>query len=144
MPLRRAPASLLAAAALVPPLICLFPALALRQAPTFRDQGDFFFPLKLYTADRILRGELPLWNPLSGGGEPWLANLQSGVFYPPGLLFLLPSVALAAGLYLLFHFALAAFGMRAFLRGEAVSESAALAGSAAFAASGITASLSSY
>jgi hypothetical protein len=141
---RRAPAGLLAAAALVPPLVWLFPALALRQAPTFRDQGDFFFPLKLYTADRILRGELPLWNPLSGGGEPWLANLQSGVFYPPGLLFLLPSVALAAGLYLLFHFAVAAFGMRAFLRGEAVSESAALAGSAAFAASGFTASLSCY
>jgi hypothetical protein len=141
---RRAPAGLLAAAALAPPVFWLFPALALRKAPTFRDQGDFFFPLKLYTADRLRRGELPLWNPLSGGGEPWLANLQSGVYYPPGLLFLLPSPALAAGLYLLLHFAAAAFGMRAFLRQEGVSESAALAGSGAFAASGFSASLSSY
>ncbi|HYK42582.1 MAG TPA: hypothetical protein VE007_09335 [Thermoanaerobaculia bacterium] len=141
---RRATAGLLAAAALAPPIVWLFPALALRQAPTFRDQGDFFFPLKLHTADRLRRGELPLWNPLSGGGEPWLANLQSGVYYPPGLFFLLPSPALAAGLYLLLHFAAAAFGMRAFLRQEGVSESAALAGSAAFTASGFSASLSSY
>jgi hypothetical protein len=144
VPSRRAPAALLAAAALAPPLFWLFPALALRRAPTFRDQGDFFFPLKLYTADRLLRGELPLWNPLSGGGEPWLANLQSGVYYPPGLLFLLPSPALAAGLFLLLHFAIAALGMRAFLRQEGVSEGAALAGSAAFSASGFSASLSCY
>ncbi|HEY6146939.1 MAG TPA: hypothetical protein VIZ69_04545, partial [Thermoanaerobaculia bacterium] len=141
---RRVPAALLAAAALAPPVFWLFPALAMRRAPTFRDQGDFFFPLKLYTADRLLRGELPLWNPLSGGGEPWLANLQSGVYYPPGLLFLLPSAALAAGLYLLLHFAIGTLGMRAFLRQEGVSEGAALAGSAAFAASGFAASLSSY
>ena len=141
---RRAPAGLLAAAALAPAVVWLFPALALRRAPSFRDQGDFFFPLKLYTADRLRRGELPLWNPLSGGGEPWLANLQSGVYYPPGILFLLPSPALAAGIFLLLHFAAAALGMRAFLRQEGVSESAALAGSAAFAASGFSASLSSY
>ena len=57
--------------------------LSQRQAPSFRDQGDFFFPLKLYTADRLLAGEIPLWNPLLGTGEPWLANGQSGVFYPP-------------------------------------------------------------
>lgn len=141
---RRAPAGLLAAAALLPPLFWLSPALFHRQAPTFRDQGDFFFPLKLYTADRLRRGELPLWNPLSGAGEPWLANLQSGVFYPPGLLFLLPSPALAAALFLFFHFAVAAWGTRAFLKGEGASDAAALAGSAAFAASGFAASFSSY
>ena len=70
---------------------------ALRQAPTFRDQGDFFFPLKLYTADRHPPRGAAALEPALRGGEPWLANLQSGVFYPPGLLFLLPSPALAAG-----------------------------------------------
>ena len=44
---------MLGAAALFPPVLWLFPALALRRAPTFRDQGDFFYPLKLYTADRL-------------------------------------------------------------------------------------------
>ena len=113
-------------------------------APSFRDQGDFFYPLKLYTADRLRSGEIPLWNPLSGTGEPWLANGQSGVFYPPSLLFLIRSPALAAGLFLLLHFAIAAWGARRFLKEEGVSDAAALLGAAAFAASGFSASLSAY
>ena len=79
----------LAGAALIPPVVWLLPALLAHRAPTFRDQADFFFPLKLYTADRLRAGEIPLWNPLSGLGEPWLANAQSGVFYPPTLFFLI-------------------------------------------------------
>jgi hypothetical protein len=144
VPLRRRLAGVLAAAALVPPLFWLGPALARRLAPSFRDQGDFFYPLKLYTADRLRSGEIPLWNPLSGAGEPWLANGQAGVFYPPTLFFLLPSPAAAAILFLLVHFAIAAWGMRRFLAQEGASESAALFGSAVFAASGFAASLSTF
>jgi len=127
-----------------PPLLWLAPAWMGHQAPSFRDQGDFFYPLKLYTMDRLRRGEIPLWNPLSGTGEPWLANLQSGVFYPPSLLFLLSSPGLAAALYLLLHFGLAAWGMWKFLRQEAVSEGAALFGAAVFCGGGYAASLSAY
>ena len=135
---------LTAALALLPAILWLWPALFERQAPAFRDQGDFFYPLKLYTADRLRAGEVPLWNPLSGAGEPWLANAQSGVFYPPTLLFLLPSPALAAALFLLAHFVLGAWGAWRFLREEAVSTPAALAGAALFAGSGFAASLSAY
>jgi hypothetical protein len=131
-------------AALVPPVLWLWPALTQRRAPSFRDQGDFFFPLKLYTADRIRAGEIPLWNPLSGAGEPWLANGQSGVFYAPNLLFLIPSPALAAALYLLLHSAIAVWGARRFLKEENVSDAGALFGAAAFAAGGYAASLSTY
>ena len=134
----------LGAAALIPALLWLSPALLGRQAPSFRDQGDFFFPLKLYTADRIGSGELPLWNPLSGLGEPWLANGQSGVFYPPTLLFLLPSVALAAGLFLLLHFAIGVCGAWRFIKDEAVSDAGALLAAAAYGACGFAASLSAY
>ncbi|MFN2386627.1 MAG: hypothetical protein ABR576_10140 [Thermoanaerobaculia bacterium] len=145
MSLRRSLASAgLAAAALLPPVLWLWPALALRRAPSFRDQGDFFFPLKLYTADRIAAGSIPLWNPLSGGGEPWLANAQSGVFYPPTAFFLLPSAALAAGLYLLLHFAIAGWGAWKFLKAENVSDAGALLGTVACAACGFSASLSAY
>ncbi len=133
-----------AALALVPALVWLAPALLGRQAPVFRDQGDFFYPLKLYTADRLLARDIPLWNPLSGAGEPWLANAQSGVFYPPTMLFLLPSPALAAALYLLAHVALGVWGVWRFLRQEAASAPAALAGAALFAGSGFAASLSAY
>ncbi len=133
-----------AAAAVLPALFWLVPALTRREAPTLRDQGDFFFPLKLYTADRLRAGEIPLWNPLSGAGEPWLANGQAGVFYPPTLLFLLPSAALAAGLFLLLHFGVAAWGARRFLKEENVSDAGALFGAALFAACGFTASFAVY
>ena len=141
---RRLVTSVSAAAALLAPLLWLAPALLFRLAPTFRDQGDFFYPLKLHTADRLRAGEIPLWNPLSGTGEPWLANGQSGVFYPPGLLFLIRSEALAAALFLLLHFAIAVWGARRFLKEENLSDAAALFGAAAFAVSGYAASLSVY
>ena len=141
---RRAASGLLGVAALLPPALWLVPAIVRQQAPSFRDQADFFFPLKLYTADRLLRGELPLWNPLSGAGEPWLANLQSGVFYLPGLVFLLPSPSLAAGLFLLLHFAVAAAGAWRFLKEEGGTDSAALLAAALYAGSGLAASLSAY
>ncbi len=144
MTARRAPARFLAAAALLPPLAWFTPALLGRLAPSFRDQSDFFYPLKLYTAGRLRTGVIPLWNPLSGAGEPWLANLQSGVFYPPGLLFLIPRPGLAAILFLLFHFAVCAWGMRRFLQEEGASEVAAAAGAVLLAGSGFTASLAAY
>ena len=134
----------LAVAALIPPIVWLLPALGSGRAPTFRDQTDFFFPLKLYTVDRLRAGHLPLWNPLSGAGEPWLANGQSGVFYLPTLFFLLPSPALGAGCFLLLHFALAAWGMWRFCKEEGVTDAGALAAAAIFAASGLSASLSAY
>jgi hypothetical protein len=134
----------LAAAALIPPVVWLFPALRWRQAPSFRDQGDFFYPLKLYTAERLRAGEIPLWNPWSGAGEPWLANAQSGVFYPPTFFFLLPWPGIAGGLFLLFHFAVAVWGMWRFCRDEGVTAPASALAAAVFAASGLAASLSAF
>ncbi|MET0619304.1 MAG: hypothetical protein ABW056_03440 [Thermoanaerobaculia bacterium] len=141
---RRLVSGVCAAAALLPAVFWLLPALARGQAPTLRDQADFFYPLKLYTADRLRAGEIPLWNPFSGTGEPWLANGQSGVFYPPTWLFLLPAPGLAGGLFLLLHFAIAAFGARRFLKDENVSDAGALLGAAAFAASGFAVSFSVF
>jgi hypothetical protein len=131
-------------AALLVPILWLSPALLTHGAPSFRDQGDFFYPLKLYTAGRLAAGQVPLWNPLSGAGEPWLANAQSGVFYPPTLLFLLPSPALACALYLLLHFWIGAAGAWRFLREEGASAPAGLSAAALFVASGFAASLSPY
>ncbi len=140
---RRLVSGICAGAALLPALFWLLPA-ARGAAPTLRDQADFFYPLKLYTADRLRAGDVPLWNPLSGTGEPWLANGQSGVFYPPTLFFLLPASGLAGGLFLLLHFAIAAWGARRFLKEENVSDAGALLGAAAFAASGFAVSFSVF
>ncbi|MBK9964311.1 MAG: hypothetical protein IPP07_05170 [Holophagales bacterium] len=81
--LRGAAVGLLLAAAL------LGPALASGGVPARGDLPDFFWPMKAYTADPLGEPRDSPWNPLSGGGEPWLAQLQSGALYPGDLLFLL-------------------------------------------------------
>ena len=46
------------------------------------DQGVAFYPAYRYTAERILSGELPHWNPNIFAGVPWLANPQWRVLDP--------------------------------------------------------------
>lgn len=108
--------------------------------PARGDLIDFFWPMKHYTASRWLAGEIALWNPLSGGGEPWLAQLQTGVFYPLDLVFMLPLPysALAA---ILLHMALASAGMAAWLYGLGTSRAAALTGGLLYCGAGAFLSL---
>src|SRR5215470_18880851 len=89
------------------PALPLWPVISGHVVPSFRDQSDFFYPSHRYTAGRLLQHEIPLWNPLSGNGESWIGNGQNEIFYPPALFFLMRNGASAAGLYLLFHFAIA-------------------------------------
>ncbi|MFQ3535863.1 MAG: YfhO family protein [Aggregatilineales bacterium] len=52
-------------------------------------EGDFsgqFVAFAHYQAQRLGRGEVPLWNPYNLGGHPFLADTQSAVFYPLRLL----------------------------------------------------------
>jgi len=53
---------------------------------------------------------LPLWNSYNASGEPWLANPQTGVFYPPAWLFVVLPFARAYVLYLALHVALLGSG----------------------------------
>jgi hypothetical protein len=50
--------------------------------PSLIDQASQFQPWLMHMQRRLAQGELPLWNGLSAGGEPFIANLQSGVFSP--------------------------------------------------------------
>ena len=48
--------------------------------------GDFpvhFYAFSSYQSDRLWDGEVPLWNPYNYGGEPFAANTQFAVWYPP-------------------------------------------------------------
>jgi len=76
---------------------------------SFRDLFDYAIPLKLFSVAEIQAGRLPLWNPYSFFGFPHLANLQSGVLYPPNLLLLL-GFPLGFNLSLVLHYVLAAVG----------------------------------
>ena len=82
------------------------PAIIHREVFTFRDHTDYFQPLRFYTAEYLRVWKLPLWNPYNASGEPWLANPQTGVFYPPTWLFIALPFAAAYMSYLLLHVAL--------------------------------------
>ncbi|PYQ52802.1 MAG: hypothetical protein DMF59_03580 [Acidobacteria bacterium] len=80
---------------------------------TFRDHSDYFQPLHYFTADELRHSRLPLWNPYNASGEPWLANPQTGIFYPPAWIFLVLPFATAYVLFLFLHVVL--LGCGAFL-----------------------------
>jgi len=101
-----------------------------REVLTFRDHSDYFIPLRFYTATHLRALRLPLWNPYSASGEPWLANPQTAVFYPPAWMVLALPFRTAYVLFLAFHVAILGAGAYAlFLR--AASRGAALFGAIA-------------
>ncbi|MBK6405200.1 MAG: hypothetical protein IPF66_09260 [Holophagales bacterium] len=132
--LRGAAVGLLLAGAL------LGPALANGGVPARGDLPDFFWPMKAYTAERWANHEIPLWNPLSGAGEPWLAQLQSGALYPGDLPFLL-GWREGALLGIALHLVLAAAGMAFWIWELGASRSAALLAGGLYAGGGAFLSL---
>jgi hypothetical protein len=107
-------------------------------------RGDFplhFFGFSHYEAQRWWDGEVPLWNPYNYGGDPFAANVQSEVWYPPRWV----SILLAGQngwdiealqLEVAVHYWLASLMMYAFLRVLVRRPFAALAGSVLWTYSG--------
>jgi hypothetical protein len=110
------------------------------ELPILRDHFDYFQPLRWFTAEELRHGRLPLWNAYSASGEPWLANPQTAVFYPPAWLFVALPFATAYTLFLALHVTLAGWG--AFLLfNRFASQGAALAAALALMFCGPTMSL---
>ncbi len=114
---------------------------------TFPD-GDFtqhFLPFSLFQQQEWLAGRwLPLWNPFTYSGHPFLADVQAAVFYPLGdllLLLTLPFTDPAMRLYFLqfeavIHVALAGFFMFLFVRDLSGNRRGGLVAGVLFAFSG--------
>jgi len=85
-------------------------ALVHNEVPVFRDHSDYFMPLRYFTALHLRAWRLPLWNPYSASGEPWLANPQTAVFYPPTWIFVVFPFRTAYVLFLVLHLALLGCG----------------------------------
>lgn len=107
--------------------VILTPPLVQRQVFTFRDHADYFQPLRYYTSIHLRAFLLPYWNPYSQSGEPWLANPQTGVFYPPTWLFVALPFDTAYMLYLALHLLILGWGAY-LLFCRFAGEGAALAG----------------
>lgn len=86
---QRADLGLVLILALLP---CLFFWRLITPSPADRMQiaaGDFteqYFPLRAFAAQEWVQGRVPLWNPYLYGGQPALADIQSGALYPPHVL----------------------------------------------------------
>jgi hypothetical protein len=101
------------------------------------DSFTYFFPLKHYAAERISRGELPLWNDRLFLGAPFLANIQTALFYPLDALFLVLPFWKAINASIVLHAWLAAAAMYVFCRaGLRLHVEAALLAALSFAFGG--------
>jgi len=80
------------------------------------DTAFVFLPFRQFVRERLLRGELPLWNPFLFGGTPALAEAQYQVFYPLNVLLLPLGTARGMGWTLPLHLAWLASGMYLFGR----------------------------
>jgi hypothetical protein len=95
-----------------------------------------FYPWQKLAAEMWRAGQLPLWNPLVGGGAPLAANLQTGAFYPGNFLHLIVPTEYALGYTALLHVSLAGLFMYAYLRTLKLSTLAATLGALAFQLNG--------
>lgn len=77
----------------------------------FRDFGFFGYPLAFYHKQSFWRGEIPLWNPLSSCGLPFLAQWNTLVFYPGSLLYLLFPISWSLNFFCLGHLFFAGLSM---------------------------------
>ncbi len=108
------------------------------------DLVSFIFPMYRFAGASLNGGEIPLWNPYLYAGAPYIADNQSGVFYPINLLLflLMPDFSFQAieGLVIL-HIFLAGLTMYFCLRWlqpeDPLSRPAAVLGGLAFMFSGV-------
>ncbi len=81
-----------------------------RQSPHRGDIAVQFYPWKSYARSTLAAGEIPYWNPYTHGGAPFMANMQSAVFYPLDLLLFFFPMERFFGFSLLLHLWLAGAG----------------------------------
>ena len=85
------------------------------------DTAAHFFAWRDYGFGMMRHGRLALWNPYVLCGVPFLANIQSGLLYPPNLLFLRAPTDRALNHSFFLHFllaGLAAYALGAMVTGE--------------------------
>jgi hypothetical protein len=118
-----------------------------RQAWIPQGGGDlvsFVFPMYRFAAASLREGHVPLWNPFLYAGAPFVADNQSGLFYPFNLLLFIlrPDFSyLAVEGLVIWHFFFAGaatyFCLRWFRPSAPISRAAALAGAFSFMLSGV-------
>lgn len=90
------------------------------------------YPAKFFSIEQLKSGNIPLWNANIFAGNPHLASLQSGTFYPLNLVFFVFPFWLAWTLYIIIQPILAGFFTYLFLKGLKLSKLASFLGGIVF------------
>ena len=94
------------------------------------------YPWIYYNSDQLERGHFPLWNHLTGLGQPHLANIQTALFYPLYWAWYAVGGESAYGWLMVFRLWLAAMLWFIFARKRTASFAGALVTGAAYGAGG--------
>lgn len=97
------------------------------------DVIKLLFPAKEFSIRMLKSGEFPLWNPYNFSGNPHLASIQSGTFYPSNVVFFTTFFSAAWSLYILLQPFLAGIFTYFFLRCLTLSKKASTFGGIIFA-----------
>ena len=81
------------------------------QTFVFRDFSHCIYPMAYYLRQSLLHGEIPLWDPSSSCGVPFLAQWNVQALYPPALFYVLLPLSWSLGVFCLLHLYLGGLGM---------------------------------
>ena len=76
-----------------------------------RDLYCDYIPWRTFARESIRNGVIPLWNPYSSLGQPFIAFPQTAVFYPLNLMFYVLPIITALRWFIVLHIFLAGFFM---------------------------------
>ncbi|HEX3890428.1 MAG TPA: hypothetical protein VHX90_06205 [Verrucomicrobiae bacterium] len=108
------------------------------QTFVFRDFGYYSYPAAFHLRESFWRGEIPLWNPLSYCGSPFLAQWNTQALYPPALFYLVFPLSWSLAVFCLLHLYLGGMGMFFLARRWTGNNPAAAMAGIAFAFGGVT------
>jgi|GEM_PF-3021626 len=102
----------------------------------FGDIYRYYYPHKFLAKECLIKGVIPLWNPYIFSGCPFLAQVQTSIFYPLNLIFYFSSLNLGFKLFYFLHFILLAAFVYFFLSAITCDTAASFYGSLIFTFSG--------
>lgn len=103
------------------------------QVLCMRDTYCDFLPWRQFVRQALSAGEIPLWNPYSHCGQPFIAHPQRGFFYPLQVVFFVGPIVWGLKLWLAIHVWILAAGWYALARHWQLSRAPALLAAVSFA-----------
>lgn len=96
-----------------------------------------FYGWRDYGFSELKQGRIPFWNPYVYGGAPFLAGMQSALFYPPHFLYLMLPLSTAIDVLIVMHLIIGAIGFFFWARYRALPHGYAFLGGVTWSLCGV-------